>query len=441
MSAITFKGGVHPPDGKKKTQGLAVQPLTPPAELVVPLSQHIGAPAKASVEKGDLVMMGQVIAEAGGFVSAAIHAPVSGKVTAIEPRPGMTGTDILSIIIENDGADQMVETKGLGDAWEHADADTLKRAVADAGIVGMGGATFPTHVKLSPPPTKPIDTIILNGAECEPMLTADHRLMLESTDKVVTGLQIALKILGASRGFIGIERNKPDAIEVMQAAVAKIANIEVLPLTVKYPQGAEKQLIDACLNRQVPSGGLPMDVGVLVQNVGTAAAMTDAAIDGRPLIERIVTVSGSAVQTGGNFRARIGTPISLLIEAAGGVKGELGKIIAGGPMMGFTQHTDEIPVTKGTSGVLLFEKGELDTAPPDPCIRCGRCIRACPMRISPTEIATYARHGMVEAVKRADALDCIECGSCSFGCPSRIPLVQEIRLGKALIAQSKNKKK
>jgi electron transport complex protein RnfC len=353
----------------------------------------------------------------------------------------MMGTASPAIVIENDGEEREAPMSGQGDSWESADTETLKKCVSDAGIVGMGGATFPTHVKLSPPANKPIDAIILNGAECEPMLTADHRLMLESADRVVMGLRIAMKILRAKQGFIGIEKNKPDAIEVMQAAIIKHKEIQVMPLTVKYPQGAEKQLIDACLDRQVPSGGLPMDVGVLVQNVGTAASIADAVVDGRPLIERIVTVSGSAVKTGGNFIARVGTPISVLIEAAGGVQGELGKLISGGPMMGFAQHAADIPVTKGTSGILLFSVGDLDPRDPDPCIRCGRCIRACPMRISPTEIAAFARARMVEETVAADAMDCIECGSCSFGCPSRIPLVQEIRLGKALIAQSKRKGK
>ncbi len=440
MTAVTFKGGVHPPDGKAKTQGIAIEAVPPPEELVLPLSQHIGAPAKPCVEPGDEVLMGQVIAEAGGFVSAKIHASVSGKISAIEPRPGMNGLAVPAIVIENNGEDRAVEMTGAGTQWSDLDVDTLKKYVQDGGLVGMGGATFPTHVKLSPPPDKKIDTIILNGAECEPMLTADHRLMLESPASVIDGLKIVMRILGAPKGIIGIEKNKPDAIEIMEKAAAG-QGVSVVPLTVKYPQGAEKQLIDACLDRQVPSGGLPMDVGVMVQNVGTAAAIADAVVKGRPLMDRIVTVSGSAVKNGGNFRARLGTPISLLIEAAGGVAGPLGKLIAGGPMMGFAQHSDAISVTKGTSGVLLLSESEVDRRPAEPCIRCGRCIRACPMRICPTEIASFGRAGLVAEAQNADAMDCIECGSCAFGCPARIPLVQEIRLAKALIAQSKRKGK
>lgn len=440
MTAVTFKGGVHPPDGKEKTKGLAIESITPPEEIVLPLSQHIGAPAKPCVAVGDEVMVGQVIANAGGFVSARIHASVSGKVKCIENRPGSNGLEVPSIVIENDGEDRTVELVGAGGDWSNSDIDVLKKYVQDAGLVGMGGATFPTHVKLSPPSDKKIDAIILNGAECEPMLTADHRLMLESPDSIIDGLKIAMKILGAKQGIIGIEKNKPDAIDVMSKA-ASGKGVSVTPLTVKYPQGAEKQLIDACLNRQVPSGGLPMDVGVLVQNVGTSSAIADAVIRGRPLIDRIVTISGSAVKTGGNFRARLGTPISVLIEAAGGVTGKLSKLIAGGPMMGFAQHTDAFSVTKGTSGVLLFDEADVERRPPEPCIRCGRCIRACPMNICPTEIATLGRLGLVEEARSADAMDCIECGSCAFGCPSRIPLVQEIRLAKAMIIQAQRKEK
>jgi len=342
------------------------------------------------------------------------------------------------VVIDNDGEDRPAERSGLGDAWSDASPDEIKDKIGQAGIVGMGGATFPTMVKLSPPAAKPIDTVILNGAECEPMLTADHRLMLESPEDVVRGLQIVLKVLGAKSGFIGVEENKPDAVETLRKAAPK--GIEVVPLKVKYPQGAEKQLISACLGRSVPSMGLPMDVGVVVHNVGTAKAISDAVVLGKPLIERIVTISGSAVERPANLLVRVGTPIREVVDFLGGVRGDLGKLIVGGPMMGFAQRTDEAPVTKATSGLLLFSRDEVRTDPPLPCIRCGRCIRACPMRISPTDIASYSRLKMTEQAEAADAMDCMECGTCAYGCPSGIPLVQEIRLGKALINASRKKK-
>ena len=439
MKSVTFRGGVHPKDGKQRTEGMAVTPLSPPEEIVIPMAQHIGAPAKPCVAAGDTVAVGQLIGKPGGFVSARVHASVSGTVKAVESRMGGMGIPVMCVVIENDGEDRTAELEGIAD-WRAAEGDALKQKIADAGIVGMGGAAFPTHVKLSPPKEKPIDAVILNGAECEPMLTSDHRLMLERPEAVVEGLQILRKILDAKQAMIGIEKNKPDAIETMRNAVGG-TDIQVVPMTVKYPQGAEKQLIDACLSRKVPSGGLPMDVGAVVQNVGTAAAVADAVVRGRPLIERIVTVSGKASATAGNFSVRVGTPISRLIEAAGGVTGKIGKLIGGGPMMGITLQTDEVPVSKGTSGVLLFAEDEIHTQAPGPCIRCGRCVRACPMGIIPTEIAGFARLGLVEETKNANALDCIECGSCAFGCPARIPLVQEIRLGKAIIHAAKRKKK
>ena len=438
MSAVTFKGGLHPPGGKERTEKLAVEVMKAPAEVVIPLSQHIGAPAKACVEEGAEVLMGQRIGEPAGFISAAVHASVSGKVKAVEPRVGMMGVEVLSVVIDNDGEDRPAERSGLGDAWSDASPDEIKEKIGQAGIVGMGGATFPTMVKLSPPAAKPIDTVILNGAECEPMLTADHRLMLESPEDVVRGLQIVLKVLGAKSGFNGVEENKPEAIEILRKAAPK--GIEVVPLKVKYPQGAEKQLISACLGRSVPSMGLPMDVGVVVHNVGTAKAISDAVVLGKPLFERVVTISGSAVEKPANLLVRVGTPISEVISFLGGAKGDLGKLIVGGPMMGFAQRTDAAAVTKGTSGILLFSNDEINTDEPLPCIRCGRCIRACPMRISPTDIATFSRLRMAEEAEAADALDCMECGTCAYGCPSGIPLVQEIRLGKATINAAKRKK-
>ncbi len=439
MKAVTFSGGIHPRYEKDRTAGLAVKPLPDSDEVVIPLSQHIGAPASACVEKGDEVLRGQAVGEPGGFVSTFIHSPVSGKVKAIEPRPGMGGVPVQSVVITNDGENRQAEFEGLGAGWESADADTLKELIRKGGLVGMGGAAFPTHVKLSPPKEKPIDAVVLNGAECEPFLTSDHRVMLERADDVVTGLAIVQKVLGASKAIIGIEQNKPDAIEAVTKA-AQGKNIEVFSLEVKYPQGAEKQLIDACLGRQVPSGGLPMDVGVVVQNVGTAAAIADAVVLGKPLIERIVTVTGPAINDPSNLLIKVGTPVNKVIEACGGVKDDIGKLISGGPMMGMAQYTDEVSVTKGTSGLLFLTKDDVDLDDPGPCIRCGRCVRVCPMRLPPTEIATYSAKTMIEEAEESGALDCIECGSCSFECPSHITLVQHIRLGKAAIMAAKRKK-
>jgi electron transport complex protein RnfC len=439
MKAVTFSGGVHPDYEKDRTKGLAVKTLPAPKEAVIPLLQHIGAPAKACVAKGDQVLRGQVIGEPGGFVSQFIHASVSGKVIAVKPRPGSGGVPVLSVVIENDGEDREVEYEGLGDAWESSNTEELRELIRKAGLVGMGGAAFPTHVKLSPPKGKIIDTVIVNGAECEPYLTADHRVMLERPEDVVTGAVILGKVLNASRCIIAIEQNKPDALKTIREA-AEGRNIDVVSCRVKYPQGAEKQLIAACLGRQVPSGGLPMDVGVVVQNVGTTASTADAVLRGRPLTERIVTVTGSAIDKPANLSIRLGTLLDQAIDACGGVQGELGKLITGGPMMGLSQYTDQVPVTKGTSGILLLAKDEVITADPGPCIRCGRCSRACPMALVPTDISICSDRGLIDKAEEYDALDCIECGSCAFDCPAGIPLVQKIRLAKASILAAKQKK-
>jgi len=431
MRDATFAGGIHPSYNKDRTSALGTSPLAAPERVYVPLSQHIGAPAKPCVEKGDEVAIGQMIGEPGGFVSAPIHSSVSGKVAGIEPRAGAMGIPVQCVVIENDGEDRRSEHDGAGDAWEETPADELKERIRMAGIVGMGGAAFPTHVKLSPPPDKPIDTLILNGAECEPYLTADHRTMLERATDVVAGARILARILGVARTVVAVESNKPDAIQALDGAGA-----EIRTLAVKYPQGAEKQIIDACLQRQVPSGGLPMDVGVVVQNVGTAVAVADAVIRGRPLTERIVTVTGDAVGSPANLLVRVGTPVGELLAACDADLDGAAKLVLGGPMMGFAQTTPEPPVTKGTSGVLLLTGKHVDTRPPAPCIRCGRCARACPMRLVPTEIGRAGLARDVEASRSADAMDCVECGSCAHDCPSRIPLVQQIRLAKAAVTEA-----
>jgi electron transport complex protein RnfC len=438
MRAVSFKGGVHPRYSKDRSSGCAIVELPAPEEVAIPLSQHIGAPAKPCVAKGDEVLIGQPVGEPAGFVSVPVHSPVSGKVKAIEPRPGAMGQPVTSVVITNDGEDRSIDFQGLGDSWQSADAGAIREQIKDAGLVGMGGAAFPTHVKLSPPPDKPIDALILNGAECEPYLTADHRVMLERPTDVLNGLEIAAKVLGAEKLIVAIEQNKPDALDKVSSA-AEGTGVEVVALKVKYPQGAEKQLIDACLGRQVPSGGLPMDVGVVVHNVGTSTAIADAVIEGRPLFRRVVTITGARVAEPANMVVSVGTPVSAAIEACKGDLEGAGKLILGGPMMGFAQHTDQVPVTKGTSGILLLAPDEVDAREPGPCIRCGRCVDACPMRLVPTDIANMGSRGMFEDAEKADALDCIECGSCAFDCPARLPLVQEIRLAKAAIMAAKRK--
>jgi electron transport complex protein RnfC len=430
MSA-SFTGGVHPAGHKDLAAGAAIETLPPPAMAVVPVDQHIGAPAKPVVEAGAAVKAGQVIAEADGFVSVPVHAPVSGTVAAVEAREHPAGKRALAIVIEADGEDSWAPPLAPLDP-ETAGRDALVDRIRDAGVVGMGGAAFPTHVKLAPRGSKPIDTVILNGAECEPYLAADHRVMVEDAERVVDGLKIIRAILGAERAVIGIEENKPDAIRAIEAA-AEGAEVQVLPLEVKYPQGAEKLLIDAITRRRVPSGGLPMDVGVVVQNVATAVAIAEAVREGRPLVRRVTTVTGTIVSRPKNLLVRIGTPLSAAIDACGGLTAEPEKLILGGPMMGIAQHTDAVPIVKGTSGVLVLGPGEVRSEPEGPCIRCGECVRACPMGLRPTDLNTLSDAGQFEEAGAAGALDCIECGSCAWGCPARILLLHRIRHAKAQV--------
>jgi len=437
MKLKTFPGGLHPPDNKQWSAHKAIETCPLPAELVIPLAQHIGAPAELCVAKGDQVKKGQLIGQAKGFVSVPVHASTSGEVVAVEPRPHASGRPLPAVVIRPDGEDAWVE--GIAEADPAAlSAEEIRERIRAAGIVGMGGATFPTHVKLTPPENKPIHTLIVNGVECEPYLTADHRLMLEETARVLDGIAILKRVLGVERALVGIEANKPDAISVMTKA-CEGAGIEVVPLEVKYPQGAEKQLILALSGREVPSGGLPMDVGVVVQNVGTAAAVSDAVRLGRPLIERIATVTGPGIAEPKNLRVRVGTPLSHLVAFCGGLKGDPAKIIMGGPMMGATQLSLEVPATRGTSGLLLFRQGDIPLRPEGPCIRCGRCVQACPAHIMPTTIASYARLDLIGEAEAFGAMDCIECGCCTYTCPATLPLVQAIRYGKAAILAKRRK--
>ncbi len=435
---VTFSGGVHPADNKRLTAHKATVPAAIPKRVIIPLSQHIGAPTKALVVIGQEVKKGEKIGETTGFVSAPVHSSISGKVVALGNFPHILGADLPAVVIENDGKDEWVG--GLKETADYLmlSAEELKKLVQDAGIVGMGGATFPTHVKLSPPKEKPIDVLILNGAECEPYLTSDHRLMLEKSKEIVEGLKILMRILNVSKGHIGIEANKPDAIEAMTRAAAGSPEIKVWPLKVKYPQGAEKMLIKVVSGRTVPAGGLPMDVGVVVQNVGTAEAIYNAVRYGRPLIERYVTVTGRGVKDPKNFLVRIGTPFSQLIEEAGGLTDDAAKVVAGGPMMGMSQYTLDVPVIKGTSGITVLPKNEVSTNGYGPCIRCGRCIDACPMKLQPSYIGLYIEKGHYQDAKDYNLMDCFECGSCSFVCPANRPMVQWVKKAKKELAKKKN---
>jgi len=434
--AITFKGGLHPLENKHHSERKSIVVLPAPELVYVHVSQHLGAPAKPIIKKGDEVKYGQKIAEAAGFISANIHSPVSGKVVKIDDIPHPLGDFAPAVVIENDGLDTPAEELTPHSEWDKLPPGDIVKIVLEAGIVGMGGATFPTNVKLSPPKDKPIHTLIFNGAECEPYLTADHRLMLENATDIVEGMKIIAYTLGVKRTIIAIEDNKPDAVKVLRAA-ASHSDIEVIAVKTKYPQGAEKQLINALTGLEVPSGGLPFDIGCYVQNIATAMAVRDAVIDGKPLINRITTVSGSIVIKPQNFSVRVGTPISQLLDAAGGTKAEIGKIIMGGPMMGNAAWTLDIPVSKGTSGVLFFPAEDAQIGQETPCILCSKCIDICPMRLMPTTIASNAQFEKIEEAKKLGALDCIECGSCSYICPANRNLLHYIRWAKEEIRKMK----
>ncbi len=426
----TFRGGAHPREEKHWTEHKAIQNLPLPEEVIIPVQQHIGAPAEPLVQKGDTVKIGQIIGETKKFVSVPCHASISGTVTAVEPRPHPLGTNLLSIVIESDDTDTMIKNFEADPKYMDLSIEKMKKRIQSAGIAGMGGAAFPTHVKLSPPKEKPIEIVFLNGVECEPYLTSDHRLMLEHTDDILNGLRIIMRILNVKKAIIGIEKNKPDAIRLFQKKISSIKNMSVLPLTVKYPQGAEKQLIYAATGREVPSGGLPMDVGCLVQNVGTSLAVYQAVSSQKPLIERIVTVTGKGIKDPNNLRVRIGTPFRNLIDFCGGYTRNAAKVINGGPMMGISQVTDDVPVIKGTSGILVLDKKKAFLKNELPCIACARCVDVCPIKLIPSHIAAAVEYDFLDDAHKLGLLDCIECGTCSFICPAKRNLVHYIKLGK-----------
>jgi len=433
----TFKiGGVHPEENKFSA-GAAIEKLPLPETVSIPVAQHIGAPAKVLVKRKDEVKVGTVIAESGGFVSANIHSSVSGVVQKIDNVYDASGYRRQAVIIKVEGDEWEEQIDQSNDLKK--DINLSQKEIIDkinaAGIVGLGGATFPTHVKLMVPEGKKAEMLLINGVECEPYLTADHRLMLEKKHEMMMGIRILMTALGVQKAAIGIENNKPDAIEELRKISVEYPGIDIVPLKVKYPQGGEKQLIKAVMNREVPSGKLPIEVGAVVQNVGTAFAVYEAVQKNKPLIERVVTVTGKSVKKPSNLMVRIGTPVENLIEAAGGLPEDTGKVVSGGPMMGKALNDLAAPVTKGTSGVLLFKDSEAHRIDYEACIRCGKCVTACPMGLEPYQLMNYATHDMWKESEADRIMDCIECGSCSFTCPSYRPLLDYIRLGKSNVSQ------
>ena len=437
MAKLTFVGGIHPYDGKALSKDKPIQDVLPGSELVYPLSQHIGAPAKAIVAKGDRVLAGQKIAEGNGFVSAPIYASVSGTVKTLEPRRVVTGDMVMSIVVENDGLYEDVGFYPVA-PFEKLSREDIIDIVKEAGIVGMGGAGFPTHVKLSPKAPEKIDYVIANCAECEPYLTSDYRRMLEEPEKLIGGLKIILKLFPKAQGVLAVEDNKPDCISLFKQLTKDEARISVKALKTKYPQGGERMLIYAVTGRRINSTMLPADVGCIVNNVDTVVAVYRAVIEGRPLMERIVTVTGDAVVNPRNFRVKIGTGYQELLDAAGGFRTQPEKIICGGPMMGFGMFDLNVPTTKTSTALLGFTKDEVSAMEPGPCINCGRCVEVCPGRVIPSRLADYAQHFDEEAFLKNYGMECCECGCCSFICPAKRPLTQEIKsMRKILLAKKK----
>ncbi len=430
----TFKkGGLHPRSIGIEVLEKEIQNANLPHFVYIPLNQHIGAPAKAVVKPGDKVKMGDVIGEANGFVSSNIHSSVPGEVKEIIKYDTSSADNVETIVIEFAGGLSISSEKKHADKWRDKSSKDIISSLQKMGIVGLGGATFPTHVKFSVPKDKKVDTLIINAVECEPYLSADYRLMMEKSSEIISGIEIVRTVLGINKVIIGIEADTPKAIKIMQEAASTVPDVEVLPLKVKYPQGAEKQLIKAAIGKEVPSGELPMSVGAVVSNVGTIFAIKEAIIDNKPLFERVVTVTGSLVKNPGNYKIKIGTTLRDVLEEVG-LKGEPAKIIFGGPMMGFAQHSLDVPVVKGTSGIIVLSEKETVYYNDDPCVSCGKCITVCPMGLNPTKIVRKIELGRKNDSKEDGLMDCIQCGACSYICPSQKHLAQVIKLGKLQIA-------
>jgi electron transport complex protein RnfC len=438
MKTLTFPRGIHPPEGKEPTSEKSLEFLPPPEKVIIPLHQHFGNPAEPLVKKGDDVLLGQKIGKATSLFSANVHASVSGKVVSVDGHNHpLGGKPVIAVTIANDGEDRIhPELAGTQDPLK-LEPDQIRHKVKEAGIVGLGGAAFPTSVKITPPKDKPIDTVVINGCECEPILTADYRLMMEFPEEILNGAELVRIATGASRTLVAVEDNKRNAFDLLRQK-APAFSAEVSLVKTKYPQGAEKNLIYALLGREVPSGGLPFDVGVVVQNVGTANAIWNAAKAGTPLYERALTVSGNGIKEPKNLIVRLGTLFQDVIDFCGGLLEGVNTVIMGGPMMGLSQWALDVPVIKGTSGILAWVSPK--PVAEFPCIRCSRCIDHCPMGLAPTQIMKYVMYDQLPAAQKWGALDCVECGSCQYICPAKIPLVHWIRLGKNQIISQQRKK-
>jgi electron transport complex protein RnfC len=437
FSRSAFRHGVHPPEHKEATAALPIRRIPYPDEVVLPLRQHAGKPARLIVRRGDLVIRGDVIGEADGFVSSPVHASATGRVSEIGLWPHPDGSMDTAVHIAVEKYSPQVARPRMVPHWERLTPEQIVDAVQEGGVVGLGGAAFPTHVKLAPPRDHKVTTIILNGAECEPYLTTDHRIMVEYPERVHLGARIMMRALGAQKVVIGVERNKPDAIAALERTRPRDLDVTVLPLTVKYPQGAEKMLIQAVTGLEVPSGSLPVTLGVVVQNVGSAASIGEIFETGMPLLERIVTVTGNGIRNPGNFIVPVGMKLGDLVEACGGLTDDAAEIVFGGPMMGAAQSSLDVPIVKGTTGVVVLAMDDVASAAPYPCIRCGSCLEACPIFLDPQKLADLAKKGRYEEMEANNLLDCMLCGSCSYVCPSKLPLAQLFSASKAQLRKRK----